>query len=159
MEEISAMSTESKQQTKNKGAIKGGQGQYTYDMYQLKDVEADINYSTGIGGVVEGERIQVGLIRKPRGTGSQIHMHPNEQWNFVLKGRLKVHVNGVDTIAGPGTVIYMPANTPHATIALGDEDVEFFVCKDLTHHIAGTVIDPTKQRPAYMPGFDPDETK
>ena len=57
-------------------------------------VPAGTGYSSAHGGVVEGERMLVGYIHKPRGTGSRMHSHPNEQFNLVVKGRLKGEVNG-----------------------------------------------------------------
>ena len=36
-----------------------------------------------------------------------------------------------ERIAGPGTLVYFPPNLVHSTVALPDEDVVFFVVKDL----------------------------
>lgn len=141
--------------TKNKGAVKAGDGQYTFELAKVSDVQEDTSYSTGIGGIVEGERIQIGLIRKAKGSGSQLHSHPNEQWNYVLKGTLKVHVNGVETIAPPGTLIYIPANAIHGTVATPEEDVVFLVAKDLSHSVMGIPVDPSKTGAFFEPGFGP----
>ena len=60
----------------------------------LKDVPAGTGYSTSHGGVVEGERMLVGYIHKERGTGSRMHTHKNEQFNYVVRGTLIGSVNG-----------------------------------------------------------------
>ena len=65
--------------TKTAGAVKGGNGAYQFKMAALKKVDAGTGYSTSHGGVVEGDRILVGYIHKPRGTGSRMHSHLNEQ--------------------------------------------------------------------------------
>ena len=44
-------------------------------------------YSTAHGPCVEGDRMIVGLMRMPAGTGAEPHSHPNEQWIYILKAR------------------------------------------------------------------------
>lgn len=63
--------------TKTEGAVKAGDGTYTFKMDAMDRVEAGTGYSTANGGVAEGERMLVGYIHKPRGTGSRMHSHPN----------------------------------------------------------------------------------
>ena len=85
--------------TKTEGAIKGGSGQHTFNMAELEKIPAGTGYSTSHGGVVEGERMLVGYIHKPKGTGARMHTHPNEQFNFVLKGTLHGSIDGHDFVA------------------------------------------------------------
>jgi hypothetical protein len=44
----------------------------------------------------------------------------------------------------------------HATVALPDEDVVFFVVEDLTHGIVGRAADGTMAGPHYHPGIAPE---
>ena len=74
--------------TKTAGAIKAGRGKYHFRVAKLRKVAAGTGYSTSHGGVVEGARMLFGYIHKPRGTGSRMHSHPNEQFNYVVKGTL-----------------------------------------------------------------------
>jgi quercetin dioxygenase-like cupin family protein len=129
-------------QTINKGAFKAGEGAYLFKLAELEGIAGGAAYSTAFGSVVEGIRTQCGLMHKAAGTGARPHSHPNEQWNYVVQGRLRVSIEGEeDQIAGPGTLIYFPPNVVHATVALPDEDVLFFVVKDTTHGIAGNPAD------------------
>jgi len=143
--------------TKTAGAIKGGGNRYHYRMARLKDVPAGTGYSTAHGGVVEGKRMLVGYIHKPRGSGSRMHSHKNEQFNYVVKGTLKGSVNGKRVVAPAGTLIYIPANAPHTLVATPDEDVIFIAIKDLSQGIIGKAVDGTMTGPRYEPGFEPDE--
>ena len=112
--------------------------------------------STALGPVVEGERMQCALVSKAKGTGSHMHHHPNEQWNYIVKGKLRVSIDGEpDRICGPGTLLYFPANKVHNTVALPEEDVEFFVVKDLSHGIKGIPADGKISGAHYEPGFGP----
>jgi len=144
-----------KAKTKTAGAVKAGDGKYHFRMAKLKKVEAGTGYSTSHGGVLEGERMLVGYIHKPRGTGSRMHTHHNEQFNYVLQGTLKGTVNGKRVLAPAGTLVYIPANAPHALVSTPDEDVIFLALKDLSQGIIGMAVDGTMAGPHYDAGFEP----
>ena len=142
--------------TKNAGAVKGGAEGFLFDLPSMQGFDTGTGYATTHGPVVEGERMQLGLMHKPRGTGARPHSHPNEQWNYVVKGRLRVSIEGEpDRVAGPGTLIYFPANKVHSTVALPEEDVVFLVAKDMSHGIIGNPADGTRSGAHYEPGFEP----
>ena len=127
-------------EARNQGATKAGEGRFVFDLGKLQRIKVGGTYSPAEGPVVEGERMQVGLITIPRGTASQPHSHPNEQWTYVLKGKARVRVAGqAETLASPGTLIYSPANVVHSVEVLPDEDLLFFTVKDLSHGIVGTL--------------------
>jgi len=146
-----------KAKTKTAGAVKGGKGRYQFALANLKDVPAGTGYSTSHGGVVEGERMLVGWIHKERGTGSRMHTHKNEQFNYVVRGTLTGSVNGRKVIAPAGTLIYIPANAPHTLVAsAADKDVIFIAIKDLSQGIIGRAVDGTMSGPHFEKGFAPD---
>jgi len=146
--------------TKSEGAIRGGEGErYQYKMASLRKVDAGTGYSTSHGGVVEGARMLVGYIHKPRGTGSRLHTHRNEQFNYVVQGTLKGTVNGRRVVAPAGTLVYIPANAPHALVSTQDEDVIFIAIKDLSQGIIGMAVDGTMAGPHFDPGFGPKQAR
>ncbi len=70
---------------------------------------------------------------------------------------MRVRMEGEDDrIAGPGTVVYLPANKVHATIATADGDLVFLAIKDMSHGIVGMAADSTMSGPHYETGFSPD---
>jgi quercetin dioxygenase-like cupin family protein len=142
-------------ETKTEGAIKGGGGRYFFEMARLATLDAGPGYSTAHGPVVEGERIQIGLMRMPRGTGGRPHSHPNEQWVYVLQGTLESEVDGVKARLPAGSLMYIPADVVHSALATPDEDVVFLTAKDMSHGIAGTPVDRSISSPLYAPGFGP----
>jgi quercetin dioxygenase-like cupin family protein len=144
-----------KQKTKTAGAIAAGDGKYHFRIANLKKIAAGTGYSTAEGGVVEGARMLVGYIHKPRGTGSRMHSHKNEQFNFVLQGTLQGSINGKKVVAPAGTLLYIPANAPHTLVSKPDEDVIFLALKDLSQGIIGKAIDGTMTGAHYEPGFEP----
>jgi quercetin dioxygenase-like cupin family protein len=143
-------------ETKTEGALKAGNGNNVFKLKEMASISAGGAYSTSHGGVVEGEKTMVGLMCKPRGTGARPHSHPNEQWNYVVQGKLDVNIDGKECVAGPGTLLYFPANVVHSTVAQEEEDVFFFVVKDMSHSIHGIPADGKNSGPAYRPGFEPD---
>jgi quercetin dioxygenase-like cupin family protein len=149
-------STRRKGKTMTEGAVKGGRGKYHFRIAELKKVPAGTGYSTSHGGVVEGERMLVGYIHKPRGTGSRMHTHKNEQFNYVVRGTLVGSVDGKRVIAPAGTLIYIPANAPHTLVSSpDDEDVIFLAIKDLSQGIIGKAVDGTMTGPHFEKGFAP----
>jgi quercetin dioxygenase-like cupin family protein len=152
---VKAARTSKSAATKTAGAIKAGNGKYRFNLARVRKVDAGTGYSTSHGGVVEGVRMLVGYIHKPRGTGSRMHSHKNEQFNLVIKGTLKGSVNGKRVNAPAGSLIYIPANAPHTLVSTPDEDVIFVAIKDLSHGIIGEAVDGTMAGPAYLPGFGP----
>ena len=131
------MAARKSSKTKTVGAAKGGNGKYQFNMAALKKVPAGTGYSTSHGGVVEGERILVGYIHKPRGT-------------------LIGSVNGKKVRAPTGSLVYIPANAPHTLVAdPKDEDVIFLAIKDLSQGIIGKAVDGTMTGPLYLKGFEP----
>lgn len=145
----------SRRKTKTDGAIRAGNGKFRFRLANLRKVPAGTGYSTSHGGVVEGERMLVGYIHKPRGTGSRMHTHRNEQFNYVVQGTLRGSVNGKRVVAPAGTLIYIPANAPHTLVATPGEDVIFIAIKDLSHGIIGKAVDGTMSGPLYQKGFAP----
>src|SRR5262245_4519273 len=90
--------------------VKAGRGRHIFELAGLSKVEAGPGYSTAAGALVEGERMMIGLMRMPRGTGALPHRHPNEQWAYVLEGTLKVDIDGRKWDAKTGSLVFIPAN-------------------------------------------------
>jgi mannose-6-phosphate isomerase-like protein (cupin superfamily) len=58
----------------------------------------------------------------PRALGSPIHTHRNEdEYSFVLEGRVGVLIGDDVVVAGPGTLVFKPRAIPHAFWNSGDD--------------------------------------
>ena len=126
--------------TKTKGAYKAGNGEYVFEVDQLKGIMAGPGYAETFGPVVEGELTQVGIMTLPAGQTSEPHFHANEQWIYILQGNLKVTVDEKKSSVGPGGLIYFPPNVVHSVTVSKDEACRFFTCKDMRTGIAGTPV-------------------
>jgi mannose-6-phosphate isomerase-like protein (cupin superfamily) len=119
------------------GAKRAGPGEYVFDLAKVNHILGGPDYSTANGACVEGDRMIVGLMRMPAGTGAEPHSHPNEQWIYILEGTFKGEIGGKPFEAGPGTVIYIPANMIHSGKATAERDVVFFTVKDASFGLQG----------------------
>ena len=108
-----------------------------YNPKTMKRNLAGESYSTSEGVWADGDKMLFGIIDKPAGTGSRPHRHPNEQFIFVQKGRLKAMIDGKRKTVQTGGIIHIPANSLHSMVATDDEDVIFIVAKDNSWGIEG----------------------
>lgn len=77
---------------------------------------------------VIGEKVMISHVRLMKGCDVPMHSHDNEQMSCVLSGRLRFMV--ADTagaprtlILGPGEVLHLPSNVPHAAFAEEETEV------------------------------------
>jgi quercetin dioxygenase-like cupin family protein len=111
------------------GLIQGGGAACIFALAQLPRRTTNQGHCSP---VIEGERMQISLITKTRGERARKpHTHPNEQWNYIVQGKLRVKVGDQpEQLCGPGTLLYFPANVVHSTAATPEEDVVFLAIKD-----------------------------
>lgn len=58
----------------------------------------------------------------PRGHGSPLHVHRNEdEWFLVSEGELTFWVDGQTIVAGPGAFVFGPRDVPHTFAVTSDE--------------------------------------
>lgn len=58
-------------------------------------------------------------------TPMSLNRHAGQEFNYILKGRLKLLLNGKEMILETGDSIYFDANQPHGMIALDNQDCQF----------------------------------
>ncbi len=66
-------------------------------------------------------RVNVTENLMPRGAGSPLHVHRNEdEWFYVLEGELTFWVGGEVTTAPANSFVYGPRNVPHTFMVSSD---------------------------------------
>ena len=69
-----------------------------------------------------GGRVAVTENWAPRGHGSPLHVHHQEdEWFYVLSGELTFWVDGQVITAGEGSFVYGPRDVPHTFTVTSDE--------------------------------------
>lgn len=111
--------------------------QYVYDFHNMKKEAMLGKTSTGEGSSFTGERIYCGLVTKKRGTGSKAHYHPDETFNYVLHGTLKVNMDGQEFLVPQGCLLHIPPDVVHTAVATDDADAVYLVWRDIAAEKAG----------------------
>jgi len=103
---------------------------YVHDLHNMPKMAVLGKTSTGQGASFNGDRIYCGLVTKKTGTGSKPHFHPDETFNYVLKGALKVRMDGLEFVVPTGNLLHIPANMVHTAVATDDGDATYLVWRD-----------------------------
>jgi quercetin dioxygenase-like cupin family protein len=67
-------------------------------------------------------------------------LHPDETFNYVLKGALQVNMDGQDFVVPTGCLLHIPANMVHTSVATGDGDAVYLVWRDRVNEKAGKPV-------------------
>jgi quercetin dioxygenase-like cupin family protein len=69
-------------------------------------------------GAQTGERISIVEIEMPAGASTPLHRQPyDDETLYVLSGELTVHLDGEEQTVGPGGIVFIPREMPHALLA------------------------------------------
>ena len=95
-------------------ALHAGEGDALWFLGALVTVKAS-NETTG-------GRVMVNETLAPRGHGSPLHIHRNEdEWFYVIDGEVTFWVDGQVVVGTPGTFVYGPRDHPHTFMVTSDE--------------------------------------
>ncbi len=70
--------------------------------------------------LVHGARTLMGEFRIDAGAVIPAHQHPYEQTGYLVSGRLRFEVEGVETVAAPGDSWNLASGVVHGATALQD---------------------------------------
>ena len=82
--------------------------QYVVNFHDMETKPTIGKTSTGEGASFNGDRIYCGLVTKKKGTGSKAHYHPDETFNYVLKGALQVDTRQDTHQIAAGQAVIVP---------------------------------------------------
>jgi quercetin dioxygenase-like cupin family protein len=140
MNQVDAVHSAAAPVARTPGAVRAGPDDRVFDFSEIDAIQGGPTYSPVFGGVVEGDRMIVGLMRAPAGKMGDPHNHPNEQWIYVLEGRFEIRIHGQTHVVGPKGLIYIPAEEIHQGGATPEADCVFFTCKDGSHGLQGNRV-------------------
>ena len=91
-----------------------GEGDARWFLGALTTIKASAEATAG--------RVAVTENWAPRGHGSPLHVHHNEdEWFYVLSGELTFWIDGQVTTATAGSFVYGPRDVPHTFTVSSDE--------------------------------------
>lgn len=62
---------------------------------------------------------------KPDGTPIHLNTHSGQEFNLILSGKMRLHINGKDLALEEGDSIYFNSSLPHGMLALDEQPVRF----------------------------------
>jgi quercetin dioxygenase-like cupin family protein len=99
--------------------LRAGEGEALWFLGQLVTIKSSSESTAGRAGVTE--------TLAPRGSGSPLHVHHNEdEWFYVIEGELTFWVGGQVITASAGSFVYGPREVPH-TFIVSSEQARFLL--------------------------------
>jgi transcriptional regulator with XRE-family HTH domain len=98
---------------KGKGISVERRKQYTYQSLAANFIDKKI------------EPFLVTVDPNPQGNAPLKASHPGQEFNFVLEGRLRIHIHDHDIVLEPGDSIFYDSENEHAMEALDDKPARF----------------------------------
>jgi quercetin dioxygenase-like cupin family protein len=100
-------------------ALADGEGEARWFLGSLTTIKASTESTAGRVAVIEH--------LAPRGGGSPLHVHHNEdEWFYVTEGELTFWVGGQVIVAGAGSFVYGPRDIPH-TFTVSSDTARFLL--------------------------------
>lgn len=112
---------------------------YRFENREVYNVTSHL--SSGKGPIIEGETLYFCMVSKLPGTGSVVHYHPNEQFQFPLKGRLNGLVGKDRVILSPGMMSHIPLFAQHQMAATEDATCDYLYVKTKNWTVVGMAVD------------------
>jgi quercetin dioxygenase-like cupin family protein len=95
--------------------------------YSWDKVKREQLSDTFVRRMIYGDRVMVAQLDIKKGSVVPEHSHENEQVTWIMKGKLRLTLEGKDIDVGEGEVLVIPSNVKHSAIALEDTlDVDIF---------------------------------
>ena len=86
----------------------------------LNDIEPKEIFPGHWSRLVHGERITLSYVDIKEGLEVPVHSHPNEQILTMIDGSYELTMDGKPHVLPPGSILVIPADTPHSGRALSD---------------------------------------
>ena len=77
---------------------------------------------------IDGRTLKMSVV-KPHEATHTPHVHPEDEFFFVLEGKAEFFLNGETKVAGPYTSFYCPSNVKHGIRNVGDTELKYLVIK------------------------------
>ena len=130
-------------------ALSAGEGEALWFLGQLVTIKASSESTAG--------RVAVTETLAPRGSGSPLHVHHNEdEWFYVIEGELTFWVGGQVITAPAGSFVYGPRDIPH-TFTVSSEQARFLLVVEPAgfEKFMRTLSEPAQQLVIPSPATEP----
>jgi mannose-6-phosphate isomerase-like protein (cupin superfamily) len=77
---------------------------------------------------IDGRTLKMSVVAPHKATHAP-HVHPEDEFFFILEGNAEVYLNGKWKSVGPYTSFYCPSNVEHGIRNPGDKELKYLVMK------------------------------
>jgi quercetin dioxygenase-like cupin family protein len=95
---------------------------------KIEKTEAGYQYWFVDKELAEGKTLKMSVV-KPHSATHPPHSHPEDEFFFVLEGKVEFYLNGRTKIVGPYSSLYCPPNVEHGIRNVGDTEAKYLVVK------------------------------
>ena len=95
---------------------------------KIEKTEAGYQYWFVNKDLADGKTLKLSVV-KPHSATHAPHSHPEEEFFFVLEGRVEFYLNGRTRVVGPFSSLYCPPNVEHGIRNVGDQEAKYLVVK------------------------------
>jgi quercetin dioxygenase-like cupin family protein len=78
--------------------------------------------------LADGKTLKMSVV-KPHAATHPPHAHPEEEFFFVIEGKIEFFLNGQRKVVGPFSSMYCPPNIEHGIRNVGDTEAKYLVVK------------------------------
>ena len=95
---------------------------------KIEKTEAGYQYWFVNKDLADGKTLKMSVV-KPHSATHAPHAHAEEEFFFVLEGKIEFFLNGGRKVVGPYASLYCPSNVEHGIRNVGDTEAKYLVVK------------------------------
>jgi quercetin dioxygenase-like cupin family protein len=99
-----------------------------FDGKKSEKTEAGYQYWFVNKDLADGKTLKMSVV-KPHSATHPPHSHPEDEFFFVLEGKVEFYLNGRTKVVGPFSSLYCPSNVEHGIRNVGDTEAKYLVVK------------------------------
>ncbi len=99
-----------------------------FSMNKIEKTEAGYQYWFVDKMMADGKTLKMSVV-KPHAATHAPHQHPEEEFFFVLEGKVEFYLAGERKVVGPFSSLYCPPNVEHGIRNVGDTEAKYLVVK------------------------------
>jgi mannose-6-phosphate isomerase-like protein (cupin superfamily) len=100
----------------------------TFSMDKIEKTQAGYQYWFVDKDFAEGKTLKLSVVAPHKATHAP-HVHPEDEFFFILEGNAEVYLDGKWKRVEPNTSFYCPANVEHGIRNPGDKELKYLVIK------------------------------
>lgn len=127
---LSALSQTKQSESQKADTTKYSIGNYLneFSKDKIEKTEAGYQYWFVNKDLADGRTLKMSVV-KPHSATHAPHSHSEEEFFFVLEGRVEFYFNGQRKVVEPSTSLYCPPNVEHGIRNVGDTEAKYLVVK------------------------------